>query len=219
MRDDEAIAIPLAGGRAVSGLWTAAADARWSLVYAPGAGSNLSDGFGQHAARVLPPQGISVLRFQFPYSEAGRGLPDRPPVLESTWKAAISAARDRAERLVIGGRSMGGRIASQVVADGEPVQGLALFAYPLHPPGQPDRRRDQHFSQIAVPTLFCSGTRDAFATPDELRAAASRVPRATLHFLDDADHGFAVAKRTGRTQQQVWDQAIEAFLRWIGTLT
>jgi predicted alpha/beta-hydrolase family hydrolase len=216
---DETVSIQLPDGRAVSGVWNTAADSRWTLVYAPGAGSDLRDGFGQHAARALPSQGISVLRFQFPYSEAGRRLPDRPPVLEATWTAAIATARERTERLVIGGRSMGGRIASQVAAGGVQVGALALFAYPLHPPGQAERRRDEHFPRIAVPTLFCSGTKDAFATPDELRAAAVCVPNAIVHVLDGADHSFAVAKRTGRAQPQVWEEAIGAFLHWIGSVS
>jgi predicted alpha/beta-hydrolase family hydrolase len=219
VQGEERIVIPVADSRSVSGVWSAAANARCTLVYAPGAGSDLGDGFGQHVAQALPLRGIAVLRFQFPYAEMGRRLPDRPPVLEATWRAAITAARGRSERLIIGGRSMGGRIASQVVAGGESIAGLALFAYPLHPPGQPERRRDEHLPRITVPTLFCSGTKDAFATPEELRTAVGRVPRATFHLLDGADHGFAVAKRTGRTQGQVWEEATEAFHQWIESLT
>ncbi len=219
LTEHDAITIALPDGRAVSGLWTPAEAApRWCVVYAPGAGAKLSDGFGLALAEALPPQGIGVLRFQFPYTEEGRRLPDRLPVLEATWTAAIRFARDRGGRLVAGGRSMGGRIASQVVGKGEAVDGLALFAYPLHPPGRPDQRRDAHLPRIAVPTLFCSGTNDAFATPEELRAAAALIPRVTVHLLRQADHGFHVAKRTGRTRQEVWDEAIAALVTWLATI-
>src|SRR5439155_15216734 len=130
------------------------------------------------AARELASHGVATLRFQFPYSEAGRKAPDREPVLESTWRAAIEHATARGGRLVVGGRSMGGRIASHVVAQGEAVDALALFAYPLHPPGRPERRRDAHLGKVSVPTLFCSGTNDAFATPDELRDLTPTIPGA-----------------------------------------
>jgi hypothetical protein len=110
---------------------------------------------------------------------------------------------------------MGGRIASQVVAQGAAVDGLALFAYPLHPPGKPERMRDTHLPKIAVPTLFCSGTRDAFASPDELRAAVAQVPRAAVHLLDHADHGFAVPKASGRTREDIWSEAAEVMVRWM----
>jgi uncharacterized protein len=218
--DGDRLTISLADGRSVSGVWTAAGGEPLAcLVYAPGAGANLSDGFGRYAARMLPPRGIGVLRFQFPYAEAGRKSPDRPPVLEATWRAAVEAARSRPGKLILGGRSMGGRIASQVVAQGENVDGLALFAYPLHPPGQPERRRDAHLPSLAVPTLFVSGTNDAFGTPEELQAAAALVPSATLHLLADADHSFRVPKRTGRNLPEVWNEAIETFVDWAATLT
>jgi len=159
-----------------------------------------------------------MLRFQFPYAEAGRRLPDRPPILEATWRAAIRAARAHAARLVVGGRSMGGRIASQVVAQGESVDALALFAYPLHPPGQPERMRDAHLHGIAVPALFCSGTNDAFAAPEELQVAAALVPHAQVQLLQGADHSFRVAKGSGRTQEDMWTDAVGGFTHWLLSL-
>jgi predicted alpha/beta-hydrolase family hydrolase len=111
---------------------------------------------------------------------------------------------------------MGGRIASQVVAAGVKVDALALFAYPLHPPGRPERTRDEHLGSIKAKTLFVSGTNDAFGSPDELRAAASKVKRAKLHLLAAADHGFAVKKSSGRTREDVWAEAIDVFVRWLG---
>ena len=126
--------------------------------------------------------------------EAGRRAPDRPPVLEATWRAAIAAARPSARVLLIGGRSMGGRIASMAAADGVAVDGLALFAYPLHQPGKPERLRDAHFPALDMPVLFCSGTRDTFATPAELAASAAKAPNARVHILQGADHSFAARK-------------------------
>jgi predicted alpha/beta-hydrolase family hydrolase len=186
------------------------------FIYAPGAGSNINDPFGAVLARELPKHGIECWRFEFPYMAAKRSAPDRPPVLETKWRDVIDqASRETGKRLVAGGRSMGGRIASQVVAQGTVVGGLALFAYPLHPPKQPDRARTEHLSQIAVPTLFCSGTRDPYGAPDELEAAAALVPNSRLHFLEGADHGFAVLKSTGRTRDSVWAEATTALLDFL----
>jgi hypothetical protein len=113
---------------------------------------------------------------------------------------------------------MGGRIASHVAAQGVAVDALALFAYPLHPPGKPEQRRDAHLPAIAAPAFFCSGTRDAFAAPDELRAAVASMAGATLHLLDGADHGFAVPKSSGRTRQDIYEEAVASLLNWLHTL-
>lgn len=190
-------------------------DATALVIYAPGAGSNVHDPFGRFLAARLAERAIETVRIQFPYMEQRKRRPDPPAVLEATWRAVIDALRPGAKRLIVGGRSMGGRIASQVVAQGDQVDALALFAYPLHPPGKPERSRDAHLWQIAVPTLFCSGTRDAFASPDELRAAAALVPNATVHLLEGADHGFAVPKASGRTREDVWSEAAEALVEWL----
>jgi predicted alpha/beta-hydrolase family hydrolase len=213
---EQRLTIDLPGAGAVSALLDEVPGPPGTLViYAPGAGSSLRDPFGAYLAPRLVEAGVSLLRFQFPYTEAGRRLPDRNPVLEETWRAALETARKLAPRLVAGGRSMGGRIASQVVAQGTAVEALALFAYPLHPPGKPDRARDQHLASITVPTLFVSGTRDAFGSPNELRAAAARIPNATLGLLEGADHAFNVAKATGRTRTDVWEEATRTLLAFL----
>lgn len=188
--------------------------AGWTFVCAPGAGSTVHDPFGTFACRELSLRGVRCVRIQFPYQEAKRKSPDRNDVLEATWRAAAEAVRDD-NRLVVGGRSMGGRIASQVVADGAEVDALALFAYPLHPPGRPEKRRDAHLPAIGVPALFCSGTEDAFASPQELAEAAALVPNARTHLLQGADHGFAVRKSKGRTRDDVWREAVEAMWKWL----
>jgi uncharacterized protein len=221
---DEGLKISVAGNGQVRALWTkptAAGVADLVFAYAPGAGSGLSDPFGAHLAATLAAESIATLRFQFPYMEAGKSTPDQNPVLEATWTAVIEAAREKAPAtaaLVVGGRSMGGRVASQVVAAGADVAALALFAYPLHPVGRPDNRRDQHLGAIDVPVLFCSGTRDAFAAPDELEASAAGMRASTFHFLVDADHGFNVPKATGVSRTDIWSEACLALLAFLTTI-
>jgi hypothetical protein len=182
----------------------------WIVTYAPGAGSGLADPFGAFLSGRLVEWEIGSLRFQFPYREEGRKLPDRPAVLEATWRAALSVAREHAVRVIAAGRSMGGRIASHVVAAESQVDALGLFAYPLHPPGRPGQTRDAHLGNISVPTLFCSGTRDAFASPEELRSAAALVPDSQVCLMEGADHSFAVPKASGRTRDEVWEEALRA---------
>lgn len=191
--------------------------ADWTFVYAPGAGSNVYDPFGTFASHELASLGVRCVRIQFAYQEAKRKSPDRNDVLEATWRASIDTVRDD-RKLVVGGRSMGGRIASQVVVQGVEVDALALFAYPLHPPGRPEKRRDSHLPAIRVPTLFCSGTGDAFASPEELAEAAALVPNARVHLLESTDHGFAVRKATGRTRDEVWREAVDAMWEWLSGL-
>ncbi len=194
-------------------------DAGIVFIYAPGAGSNINDPFGVYLAPRLADAGIETWRFEFPYMASKRGAPDLPPVLEASWNDVIERARsETGTRIVVGGRSMGGRIASQVVAAGTEVEALALFAYPLHPPGRPEQRRDAHLPLIACPALFASGTRDVYATPDELATAAALAPRATVHLLDGADHGFSMLKASGRRREDVWQEALDALLGLIEAL-
>lgn len=166
------------------------------VLLAPGAGAG-SDQPGLVAlASGLGALGARVARMDFPYRLAGRRAPDRLEVLVSAVAAgAVAAGRD-CDRLVIGGRSMGGRVCSVAVAEAvelgaAPLCALVLVSYPLHPPGRPDRRRDAHFPHLRVPCLFVSGTRDAFATPAELEAATTVIPAAVSHHrIDGGDHGL-----------------------------
>jgi hypothetical protein len=209
------VKITVRAGVSVTAIRVAAKGAAgWTCVYAPGAGSNVNDPFGKHLCDALAARGVTAVRFQFPYQEAGRSGPDKPEVLGATWRAVIDAVRGDG-KLVIGGRSMGGRIASMVHADGVACDALALFAYPLHPPGRPDKMRDEHLPSIKARTLFVSGTNDAFASPDELRAAASKVKRASLHLLKAADHGFNVKKSSDRTKADVFEEAAGAMIKWL----
>ncbi len=211
------LAISLPSGDTVTAIRTEPEGERtpWTVVYAPGAGSNVHDPFGRYLCRRLASEGSECVRFQFPYMEARKRRPDAPALLEATWRTVIEAVRRQGARLCVGGRSMGGRIATQAVAQGEAVDALALFAYPLHPPGKPEQRRDAHLPSITAPAFFCSGTRDAFASPDELREVVPAMPNAALHLLDGADHGFAVPKASGRSPEDVWAEAMEAFSEWL----
>ncbi len=205
-----------AGG--VSVLRNAVHGSAWTFVYAPGAGSNLRDPFGQRLAERLPEAGISLVRFQFPYQEAGSRRPDSPARLLATWGDVLESSRSDGVRIAIGGRSLGGRFASMLASEDGGVDALALFAYPVHPPGRPEQPRTAHLPGIACPALFCSGTRDSYATPEELAAAAALVPDARVHLLDGADHGFATLKSSGRSREDVWAEAAGVLVEWLGGL-
>jgi predicted alpha/beta-hydrolase family hydrolase len=169
-------------------------------------------------AEAIAASGRTAVLFNFPYSEAGKRRPDPPHALEGTVAAVAERARESlgARRLVLGGRSMGGRIASQAVAKGLSADGLVFLAYPLHPPGRPDQLRDRHLPDITVPMLFVQGTRDDFARPDLLDAVRARLrDRATLHRVEGADHSFGVQKRSGRTPAEVGDEVHAAVLEWL----
>jgi uncharacterized protein len=171
-----------------------------------------------HLAERLAATGRAVMLFNFPYSEAGRRAPDRAPILEAAVGAVARAAREHlgAERLVLGGRSMGGRIASQAVAAGLGADALLLLAYPLHPPGKPERLRDAHLPRVQQPMLFIQGTRDAFARWDLLEATIQALgPRATLQRIEDGDHSFGVPKRAGRTAAEIDATILNAIEEWL----
>lgn len=181
-----------------------------ALLLAPGAGSSADHPGLVAVDEAVSALGVTVRRVDFPYRRAGRRAPDRPPVLlAAITDAAAELAADAGcppGAVVLGGRSMGGRIASMAVAGGLPAAGLVLVSYPLHPPGRPERQRDAHFADIAVPCLFVSGTRDAFGSPDELTAATRTIGGPVEHvWVADADHGLR------RRDEEVAD----AVARWI----
>jgi predicted alpha/beta-hydrolase family hydrolase len=189
------------------------------VVVAHGAGGHMD-----HASIVpicdgIRAAGAATVRFNFPYREAGRGAPDRQPVLLECYRAVLAALRsDRrlSDRpLVIGGRSMGGRMASILVAEGEPAAGLLLLAYPLHAPKRPGTERAAHLARVTVPMLFVQGTRDALATWSLIEPLVRALPTATLHAVRDGDHGFRVPKRTAAPEEVLAD-VVAAITRWIG---
>ena len=193
-----------------------------TLILAHGAGSDR-----RHPALVamqeeLVRAGWPTVLFNFPYREAGKRIPDARPVLERTWQAVLAAVRAEpalaAVRVVIGGRSMGGRIATHIAADGAQVAGLVLLGFPLHAAGRPGVERAAHLARVPVPMLFVQGTRDALAGPTLLAGVLDGLPHATVHWLADADHGFHVPKRSGRTDDQVRVEAVAAVTAWLDGL-
>lgn len=172
-----------------------------AFVMAHGAGAGQMSQFMVRAAARLADRGISTGTFDFPYVSAGRHIPDKAPVLEAAWREAIDEARRTFPSLplFIGGKSMGGRIASHVASQGGagPLGGLVFFGYPLHPPGRPQQRRDGHLPAIAEPVLFIQGTRDEFGTAEQIRALLPSLRRATLHEIAGGDHSFKQDDRAG----------------------
>ena len=163
------------------------------LVLAHGAGRDMDDPLLAGFAEGLASAGISCLRFNFPYREIGKKAPDPEPILRGAWEAAFARGAEKGGPVWVGGKSLGGRIASMVVADGVPAAGLIFVGYPLHPPGKPERIRDAHLASIRVPMLFLQGTKDPFARPDLLEKTIRRLgDRATLHRIEGGDHSFRI---------------------------
>ena len=201
------------------------------LVLAHGAGAGQSHPFMVRYARGLSAHGIDVVTFDFPYMAAGRKAPDRAPVLEQAFREAIDAAVARPElsttRLFIGGKSMGGRIATHLAvpaggaaSSGEdnarPLEGVIALGYPLHPPGGGKQDRVSHLFQTRVPILIVQGTRDNFGGPDDLRAAlGDRAPHVSIHTVEGGDHSFAVLKSRGKTQSAVDSELFAAVSSWL----
>jgi predicted alpha/beta-hydrolase family hydrolase len=166
-------------------------------------------------ARTLAPLG-EVVRFNFPYRDKGSGRPDPMPVLKRTIEEAVDRVRNdlHPKQIFIGGRSMGGRAASMLAADGFACGGLLLFAYPLHPAGQPEKLRDAHLAKIGVPVLCFNGTRDALCTRELMDAAVGGLPNWTICWLEGADHSFRVLKSSGSSETQVYDAINHITGRW-----
>lgn len=185
--------------------------AKMLYVFAHGAGANMHHAFMQTLSERLAAHGVATLRYNFPYMESGKKSPDVPAVLEATVRAAIELGASLADgrTLLAGGKSMGGRMTSQLMAKhhDDRVAGLAFVGFPLHQPGKPGIARAAHLSDVRVPMLFLQGTRDSLADLDMMKdVCAGLGENARLHIIDGADHSFAVLKRTGRTADEVMDE-------------
>jgi hypothetical protein len=170
-----------------------------TLVFGHGAGAGQDHPWILRVVRAFATHGIEVVTFNFPYMDADRKAPDRAPVLEAhfarVWREVAGHA---STPMVAGGKSMGGRIASQVAAAGgfdPPPTALVFFGYPLHPPNQPGKRRDAHLPRVGAPMLFLHGTRDPFGAPDEMHALTAALPAADLHLIDGGDHSLVVKRK------------------------
>ena len=194
------------------------------FVAAHGAGGSMMDRGMASVTATLRRRGLGIVRFNFLYKERKSGRPDPMPTLMKTFASVVD--RVRAElgsdfgRLVIGGRSMGGRAGSMLAADGFAADGLLLLAYPLHPAGKPDQLRDAHLPRITMPVLCFNGTRDALCTPDIMRRVLTTVHAPwEMHWLEGADHSFHVLKSSGRTDAEVLDEVGDVSDRWLARLS
>ena len=191
-----------------------------TLLLAHGAGAGQTSVFMVRCASGLAARGLDAVTFNFPYIERGRRVPDPNAELEGCCRAAIAAVRAREQfggTLAVGGKSMGGRIASQVAAAaGENIAALVFLGYPLHPPGNPRQLRASHLAKIAAPMLFVQGSRDAFGAPQELRPILAKLAApADLHVVENADHSFKVPKRAGVAQEDVYDAVLDRVADWL----
>jgi len=197
-----------------------------AVLLAHGAGSDMQGLALRVVADALADAGIPSLRFNHPYRTAGRNAPDRPKVLDAATREAAAELAKRAklppERLVLGGRSMGGRYCSMVVAaadDPVPALGLLMLSYPLHAAGKPENPRTEHFPGIGVPVLFVSGTRDSLAGREALMKAARAIKgTVSFHWIDTADHGYRPLKASGRTTDDVLEEVAAASVDWVAGL-
>lgn len=196
-----------------------------TVLLGHGAGASQTSGFMRMFAKGLAARGLDVMTFNFIYMEQGRSVPDQMNKLEACYRAVIEATlkhkKLKKNRLVVGGKSMGGRIASQVMA-GEAkeafagdVAGLVFLGYPLHPPGNPARLRVEHLEHIGKPMLFIQGTRDALGTPDEIQPFIKNLqPAATIYAIEGGDHSFKAPKKFGLPQEQIYEAAMDEINRW-----
>ena len=197
-------------------LFDGPADAELFIALAHGAGAAMDSPFMAAFAEGLAARGHRVARFEFPYMAERRRTgrkrpPDRANVLLDSWRAAIAALGSQS--LVIGGKSLGGRIAS-MVADETGVRGLVCLGYPFHPPGRPQDPRIDHLRQLRTPTLILQGARDPFGPPEEVRGYALS-PAIRVRWLEDGDHGFKPRKASGRTERQNWNEAIDTLAGFV----
>jgi hypothetical protein len=207
------------GAGEVSALFLRPANARFLLVLAHGAGAGMSHPFMENLAGQLASAGVANLRYQFPYTEQRRRVPDAPAVLTATVVAAVRTAAKIAPELPLlaGGKSMGGRMTSQAAAQHplEGVRGLVFFGFPLHPPKRPATKRADHLAKVTVPMLFLQGTRDELADLSLLRPICTKLGSlATLLVIETADHSFHVLKRSGANDNAVLQQLARTVESW-----
>jgi uncharacterized protein len=196
-----------------------------TLILGHGAGAGQRSRFMVDTAAALSILGLDVVTFNFLYTEQQRRIPDRAPLLEACYRAAIATVRREADSarhwLFIGGKSMGGRIATQVAAadPGLPINGIVLLGYPLHPPGRPNERRDKHLPSIQQSMLFVQGERDAFGTPADLEPVLAALPaKATLHVVQRGDHSFKVTGLDAAQRAALADELHRTIVDWVASI-
>ena len=223
MTTPEQLQFHVAGATEVSALLIRPKNARWLLALAHGAGAGMTHPFLENLTNELSSVAIATFRYQFPYMEQRRRVPDPPAILTATVAAAVQTAKKAAPDLPLlaGGKSMGGRMTSQGAAQNllDGVRGLVFFGFPLHPPNRPGIKRADHLSRVSIPMLFLQGTRDTFAEMKLLRPICAKLSdRATLHIIESADHSFHVLKSAKRTDADVLRELAEATASWAETM-
>jgi predicted alpha/beta-hydrolase family hydrolase len=219
MGDSERLKFAVPGAGEVSAILMRPAEARWLLVLAHGAGAGMAHPFMEKLARDLAAVNVASFRYQFPYMEERRRVPDSPRVATAAVASAVAAAAATAPGLPLlaGGKSFGGRMSSQAAAEGliEGVRGLVFFGFPLHPPNKPGTKRADHLAKVRMPMLFLQGTRDALADLTLLRPICSGLGSlATLHEIDGADHSFHVLKSSGTMDADVLRELARTTAAW-----
>lgn len=191
------------------------------VVLAHGAGNDMHGPLLSAVHTELAARGFTCVKFNFPYKERGQRPPDRAPVLVAAYRAVLDTVRDRIApaTIVIGGKSLGARMASHLAAEGEAVDGLLFLGYPLHPAGKPEKRRDAHLPRIKAPMLFFAGTRDPLCRLELLRNAVRLLQtRVDVHIVDGADHSFQVLKSMKRDARDVYAEIVGVSTGWLDRL-
>jgi len=228
LRNPSELKIPLEAGAVTTALAypAAARPAEAALILGHGAGAGQRSAFMVEFAQAISALGVDVVTFNFPYIEQHRRIPDRGPALEACFRSVIATVHAEVESatraLFIGGKSMGGRIATQVAALDRtlPIAGLVLLGYPLHPPGRHTERRDKHLPAVGRPMLFVQGTRDGFGTPAELTPIANDIgPSATIHAVAGGDHSLKLARKDPAAQAAIYDDVQRTTVEWIRRVT
>jgi predicted alpha/beta-hydrolase family hydrolase len=218
--DPESLTIQIAQELKVSALVLAPSAPRALYVLAHGAGAGMTHPWLEAFAIDLLERQIATLRFQFPFMERGSKRPDTPDVAHSAIRAAVATGARHLPGvpLIAGGRSLGGRMTSQTQAKSAlpNVRGLAFLGFPLHPAKRPSIDRARHLSDVHIPMLFLQGTRDDLADLEKLKPVCAQLgSRATLHIVEQADHGFHVPARSGRTNQDVRREISDTVVKWL----
>ena len=213
--------IEIGSANSVSALLIHPPQARACFVFAHGAGAGMTHPFMETFAVGLCERGVATLRYQFPYMEKGSKRPDPPAVAQAAVRAAVAKAEQHCGklRLIAGGKSFGGRMTSQAQAKAPlaGVDGLAFVGFPLHPAGKPSTDRAKHLDEVHIPMLFLQGSRDNLAELSLLEPVVKSLgPSASLHVVEAADHSFHVPARSGRNNQEVMNEILDAFTAWTG---
>jgi predicted alpha/beta-hydrolase family hydrolase len=225
---NESVIIPLADGESVSGILSVPEDFKkkegTGVIIAHGAGKDMSHPLLEFFADGLAQAGYLAMRFNFPYKEKGKKAPDPKGKLEKTWISAVEFFRNQSnylpKRIIAAGKSMGGRIASQLIAEGKlPVEGLVLLGYPLHPPGRKDKLRDAHLADIKIPMLYFSGTRDPLCDLALLENVLKKLDVDwDLDIIEGGDHSFKLPKSLTIPEREIFSRLVKRTISWLGNM-